>query len=541
MAGIYPTNSPPAVQYVSKHSKGQIAVVENEEQLQKFLKIKSDLPDLKAIIQYVGEPSQKGVLSWSEVMKLGKSLSDDKLNKRISNLSVNQAALLVYTSGTTGNPKGVMLSHDAVTFAARLLGKHTGIGRTEIEKQVQYMPVNHAGASIIGVECMIAVGGQCWFAASDAMRGALVEHFKKIGPTEMCIQVPRIWEKFYENLAPQFKSTKGAKKLLIDWSMKQGMKRSNELMNCNDGSSTLGYKIANKLLFNKIKTALGIEKLAVFYTAGAPLNEEIKEYFSGLDILIRELYGSSESGCLGMAQYPDIKMKRGTIGKAYPEIEVRIHNPDKSGFGDICLRGRSMMMGYLHDKEKTLETLDEDGWLHTGDLGKMDEDGYVILSGRIKEIIITSGGENIGPVQIEDVIKEELPCLSNAMVIGDGRKYLTVLLTFRTVLNMETGIHTDDLDPIAIKWLSENGHSETTTLTQVLSNLSAEISSLASLIQLGLDRANVKAVSNAQKVQKWVVLDRDFSMAMNELTPTLKMKRATIQKMYKDKIDKMYQ
>ena len=185
-------------------------------------------------------------------MTLGKSLPDIELDKRLANLAVNQGAILVYTSGTTGNPKGVMLSHDAVTFAARLLGKQTGIGRKEVERQVQYMPVNHAGASgkkcdltlidqtlgfllqkigltktnnvfflVIGVVCMIAVGGEAHFAASDAMRGALVQHFKKIGPTGACFQVPRLWEKFHENLAPAMKSATGIKKLIIDWSMKQ--------------------------------------------------------------------------------------------------------------------------------------------------------------------------------------------------------------------------------------------------------------------------------------------------------------------------------
>ena len=190
-------------------------------------------------------------------MTLGKSLPDIELDKRLANLAVNQGAILVYTSGTTGNPKGVMLSHDAVTFAARLLGKQTGIGRKEIERQVQYMPVNHAGASgkkcdltlidqtlgfllqkigltktnnvfflVIGVVCMIAVGGEAHFAASDAMRGALVQHFKKIGPTGACFQVPRLWEKFHENLAPAMKSATGIKKLIIDWSMKQVYRNS---------------------------------------------------------------------------------------------------------------------------------------------------------------------------------------------------------------------------------------------------------------------------------------------------------------------------
>jgi len=250
-----------------------------------------------------------------------------------------------------------------------------------------------------------------------------------------------------------------------------------------------------------------------------------------------ELLGSSETGGPQTACLKGPGMRPGSVGRAYPQFETVILNPDSRGIGEIATRGRNVFMGYLWDEEKTKEVIDSEGWVHSGDLGWMDQDGFFYVCGRMKEIIITGGGENVAPVPIEDDIKSQLPeVISQAMLVGDKRKHLAVLLTLRTELDSQ-GQPTDNLHPMVISWL-QSLNSTATSTQEVIDEDSLKV---RAAIKEALDRANKRVVSKAAMVHKYLLLPKDFSMSGGELTPTLKVKRHFVLEKYEERIEEMYQ
>jgi long-chain-fatty-acid--CoA ligase ACSBG len=226
--------------------------------------------------------------------------------------------------------------------------------------------------------------------------------------------------------------------------------------------------------------------------------------------------------------------RTGSTGKAMGGVELKIDNPDEEGNGEICMRGRHVMMGYLFNEEKTKETIDSEGWLHTGDIGRVDDDGFLYITGRIKELIITAGGENVAPVPIEDRMKQECPIVANAMVIGDKKKFLSMLVTLKSEVDPETTVPLDKLTPDAIKILADIG-SNATTVTEAIAD-----EKVKAYITEAMGRANEAAVSRAQKFQKFTILPADFSIPGGELGPTLKLRRPIVVKKYAAEIEAMY-
>lgn len=263
---------------------------------------------------------------------------------------------------------------------------------------------------------------------------------------------------------------------------------------------------------------------------------DTKRYFLSLDIPIIEIFGMSECSGGHSFSVPDA-VSLETIGKGLPGCQTKIRNPDVNGHGELMMRGRHICMGYLDDIDKTFETILEDGWLATGDVAYVDHDGYIFITGRLKEIIITAGGENIPPNYIEQLVKAELPAVSNAFLIGDKKKFLTILISFKTLMAPDTGMPLDDLSEETIKWL-EKLNLNYTKLSEILNGPDPYV---LKAIQEGIDRANKKAISNAQKIQKFRILPHDFSIATGEIGPTMKVKRNVVVDMYKEIIDSMYQ
>ncbi len=432
-AGIYPTNSPEACKYIMENCQANILIAEDSKQLAKFVEFSGELPHLRAAVQWQGEPDKEvrealekdgkiRVLTWEELLKMGKKEEEKALEARLRQLAINECCHLVYTSGTTGAPKGVMLTHDNLTYTSRRLCDIFHLKRRE-ERLVSYLPLSHVAANICDLFVMLSSEGTVYFADKDALKGTLTTTLKEALPT-LFFGVPRVWEKIQEKMLAVGRQNKGFKRQVGNWAKKTGLDFNRNLLNsavaANNNNSPAGgagggsaggasgpqlgtalkYRLANAVVFQKVKAALGLNRCQRFYVAAAPMSRETLEYFLSLDIRILEFYGMSEcSGPQLCNVYETIRI--GTNGRELPGFWHKV-DPDS---GELLARGRHVMMGYLGEEGKTDEVFDEDGWLKSGDIGREDSDGYVTVTGRIKELIITAGGENVPPVVIEDNIK----------------------------------------------------------------------------------------------------------------------------------------
>ncbi|XP_059221208.1 long-chain-fatty-acid--CoA ligase heimdall [Stomoxys calcitrans] len=316
------------------------------------------------------------------------------------------------------------------------------------------------------------------------------------------------------------------------------------------GKPTLSYCLYSYLV-KQCKINLGLDRVKSCFIGGAPVSRELKLFFSCIATPLNECFGLSESS--GIVFYNFQRNLSNAAGKPIGDIEVKIRKINDSEQGEVLMRGRMNFMGYLKDPEKTRETLTKDGWIHTGDLGLLDANGNLVITGRIKELIITAGGENMPPNYIEALIKKELPCLSNAIAIGDRRKYITALLTFKTLTDLDTGLPLDTLLPETLDWLASLG-LHYSSLSEMLhihlpenlrdfdpNGVQVKIDEkLEKALEMGVKRANQLAISNAQRVQYFSVLPHDFSIPTGEIGPTLKSRRQFIEKKYAPIIDKMY-
>ncbi|KAM9360186.1 long-chain-fatty-acid--CoA ligase ACSBG2-like [Symphorus nematophorus] len=531
--GIYTTNSPEACQYVAANCEANILVVENQKQLDKIMQIKDQLPHLKAIVQYKGELQQKApfLYTWAEFMKLGEDVPDEQLNAMIDSLRANECCSLIYTSGTTGNPKGVMLSHDNVTWTARTALAVVDIKPAE-EVIVSYLPLSHVAAQLLDMWMCMCYALTTYFAEPDALKGSLGTTLKEARPT-CFLGVPRVWEKMQEKMKAVGAKAPPTQKKVAGWAKSIGLQYNYSVMN-GENVVPWGFTLANNLVFKKVRAALGLDRCKVCFTGAAPISKETLEYFMSLNIPVMELYGMSESSGPHTISW-NREYRITSCGKVMPGCKTKLDNPDKDGNGEICFWGRHIFMGYLNSSDKTAEAIDQDGWLHSGDLGRHDQHGFLYITGRIKELIITAGGENIPPVPIEDALKAEVPIISNAMLIGDKLKFLSMLLTLKCVVD-NNGDPTDELSPEALDFCQQHG----VTATKVSEIVANKEPAIYKAIQEGVERINARATSNAQKVQKWVILERDFSVGGGELGPTMKLRRPIVVKMYQEKINEMY-
>jgi len=533
-AGIYTTNSADATRYVAEHSRCNIMVVEDEEQLNKIQQMEDRLPELQSIVQYTGFPRSPGVESWESLLEIGRGETDEELNKRLANQATNQACTLVYTSGTTGNPKGVMLSQDNITWTAQR-AHEVYDWRYDHEQIVSYLPLSHVAGTFIDIYLILYGGGTVWFADKMALQGTLLKTLVEAKPT-LFFGVPRVYEKIQEKMTEVAKTNTGLKKKLSEMAKEAALEHHFATFEGKAGGG-LKYKLGKKVVMSKVAKALGFEKTRGFYSSAAPLSEDVFRYFCSLDMPIQELLGSSETSGPQTASTPGPGIRLGSVGKPYPAWDVHVLNPDNTGLGEIATRGRNACMGYLWEEGKTAELIDAEGYVLSGDLGRFNKEGFLFVSGRQKEIIVTAGGENIAPVPIEDQIKEVLKdYIANCLVIGDKRKHLAAILTLRTVLD-EKNQPTNALHPDVKEWAEGLG-VEAETVEELIAEDNPEIKSE---IMDGIKKVNKRAVSNAAKVHKFMIAPQDFSLATGELTPTMKVKRHFVLEKYKKKIDQMYE
>jgi long-chain-fatty-acid--CoA ligase ACSBG len=294
------------------------------------------------------------------------------------------------------------------------------------------------------------------------------------------------------------------------------------------------YFLANKLILSRIKAALGLDQCKGFIYGAAPIKASTVDYFASLDIPILGAYGMSETSAI-VSLNSNHRFDLKSVGFGLSGTDLKIENPDEKGNGEIVFRGRNIMMGYLKNEQATRETIDPQGYLRSGDLGKIDSKGFLFITGRIKELIITAGGENIAPLIIEDNFKEFCPPCSNVMVIGENQKFLCAFVTLKVDVDMAKGVPSNNLTSEARNYLKANLGIEVKTTDEALANEKVQ-----KLVEQAFEKANKKAVSRAAYVRKWKILPVDFSIAGNELTPTLKLKRKVTEKKYQALVDEMY-
>lgn len=497
--GIYPTNTSETCGYILNQANVQIVFVDTLDQLKKYTSIKDNIPTVKCFIvweehtlKHMSLPFTVPVFGWNDFIEFECKYKDNSiniLNDRIKIQEPNNVCCYIFTSGTTGNPKGVMLSHDNLTWTAKSVSDLVEINNND--RIVSFLPLSHIAACMIDIYASLYSGCSVYFAKPDTLKGSLIDTLKKARPT-MFLGVPRVWEKIEEKMRKISKNSSYSKKLVSNAARYIGLKAGLALQ---DGLyNPWGYTIMNKIVFDKVKYSLGLDKCRYMFTGAAPISKNTLNYFLSFGIPICELYGMSECSGPQTISLPIFNnFKIGSCGKAIPGTIIKLTDD-----GEIIFRGRNLFQGYLNNSDSNI---DSDGFLHSGDIGELKDD-FLYIVGRIKEIQITSAGENIATPLIENSIKNNSDIISNVFLIADKRNYLTVLVTL-------------------VPGLIEN----TTNIN---------------LVKNAIDKYNSKAISNAQKVQKFKILPNDFSVDTGELTPTLKVRRSFILNKYNTVIEEMY-
>jgi len=505
-AGIYATNSPAEVQYILGHSEAPLVILENASQWAKVHQVRDELPHLRhAILMRGTRINDPLAMDWDTFMSWGDEVDDGDLDARIAAIEEEQLASLIYTSGTTGPPKAVMLSHRNLASTAQTGADLFSLTTEDI--LLSYLPLSHIAEQMFTIHTGATVGYAVYFAESLTK---LPDNLREVQPT-VFFGVPGVWERFRNRVAERLNEAHGPRRRIADWAQKVGQEATgwrNQGIELS-GSLAAQYRLAERLVFSKVKPLLGFSRTRVAVSGAAPINPEILEFFSGLDVTIYEVYGQSE-GCGPTTFNRPGATRIGTTGQVWPGSEVKI-NTD----GEVLLRGPNVFIGYYKDASATEATL-VDGWLHSGDLGRFDEEGFLTIVGRKKDIIITSGGKNIAPKNIEAALKS-LELIGEAVVIGEGRKYLTALLT---------------LEPEAAQRFAETHQLE----GQVLHNHPQVLAA----IQSEIDEQVNPQFARVEQVKKFAILPQPFSIESGEMTPTLKLKRNIIYKQHLEEIEQMY-
>jgi long-subunit acyl-CoA synthetase (AMP-forming) len=501
--GIYTTSSPEQCSYIAGHSDSNIAIVENAEQLAKFLEIRGELEQLKAIVLMRGEHDDEHVHSWADLLGLGDELDDAQLEARISAQQPDDMCTLIYTSGTTGQPKGVMLSHDNLTWTSASAASTLELDAESVT--LSYLPLSHIAEQVVSIYVPIQKGSCTTFAESMEK---LPDNLREVRPHTF-LGVPRVWEKIQNKMIEAGAQNTGLKKAIAKWARKVGAKAT--IARERGEAPPLAYGLADKLVFSKVKAKLGLDRSVYNVTSAAPISKETLEFFASLGVLINEVYGMSE--CTGPATVSTpYKFRVGWVGWVIPGGELKVAED-----GEICMRGRHVFKGYYKNPEATAETIDADGWLHSGDIGEKSGDFFRITD-RKKDLIITAGGENIAPQMIEGKLKN-IVWVSQAVVVGDRQPFLSALLS----------IEEDKFAAVV-----EQSGSAAKTLEDLATCAKANAWLMKSVIEVNSGLARV------QTIKKIKILPRDLSIEGGELTPTMKVKRKVVAATYAAEIEAFY-
>ncbi len=500
---IYQTNSPEECRYVLENSDAKVVVVEDAEQLAKVAEVRDRLPQLQHAVLMVGEGA--GALSTAELAAKGEAADPALWEQRYSSVTPADICTFIYTSGTTGPPKGCVISHGNYRAMLDMVNETSVIEPGDVS--YLYLPLAHSFALLIQLGSF-DMGATIAYWERDPLK--ILPNLAELKPSYFP-SVPRIFEKIYTAATSGMEKEGGLKKVIFDWSIKVG-KRMREVERAGRKPGFLlsrEYAFADKKVLSKIRGLFG-GNLRLAVSGAAPINPEILRFFGAAGVLVLEGWGMTETSTAATIARPD-DFKVGTIGKPFPGCEVKIAED-----GEILVKGPNVFQGYHKNPEATAETI-VDGWLHTGDIGEVDSEGFIKITGRKKDIIITAGGKNITPANLEAEIKQQ-PLVSQCVVVGDRRPYLVALVT---------------LDPEeAAKYAAENGLPDDPAAL-------ADDADVNAAIMAHVEKVN-ENYARVEQVKKVTILPQDLSQEGGELTPTLKVKRAVVTQKHEDAIEKLY-
>uniref|UniRef100_A0A673TMI7 long-chain-fatty-acid--CoA ligase n=1 Tax=Suricata suricatta TaxID=37032 RepID=A0A673TMI7_SURSU len=541
--GMLSTNSPKACQVIAASSEMDIFVVDNDKQLQKIIQIQGSLKHLKAIVQYKElhppPPSAHPTpcLQWNSFLDLADYVSEDTLNHVIDSQKPNQCCTLVYTLSITGPPKAMMLSHDNITWTTEIIAQSLSY-KSPPEKQevlVSYLPLSYLAAQLLDMWITISVAGTLYFAQSDALRGSLINTLREVKPT-VFYGVPWVWDRLLDTLKTSQLASTPFRRRLDKWAMWLGLRAKKRQM-LEQSHLPLCFGLAKKVTFNQAQRFLGLHRSRQYFNLGMGLSKATTEYFLSLNMPICELYGLPEStGVHTLSHQEDFRLL--SCGKSLPGTYTRTQKENEDGIGDIHVWGRNVFMGYLNDEKRTREKIDLYGWMHTGDLGLLDHDGFLYVLGNEngKEAKATSSGEKINPNPMEQLVKRCIPIVRYVVLVGEGAPYLCALLTLKCQINPDTGEPRNALTSEAVA-LCRQLRSHSTRLSDIIYHKDPVV---MNFISQGINAANAQVTSDSAKIVKWTILETDFSVVGGELGATTELKRANVAKIYQQEIESFY-
>jgi len=507
---IYSTLASNQIQYIADNCKATVAILEDLDFMKRWEEIRSELPNLRYVVLMSGAENYDTVdwvLSWDELLARGTHRlgeDPDVVTRAAAAITPDTLATLIYTSGTTGTPKGVMISHRNVMWTLESLRRAADLDMGQ--RMVSYLPLAHIAERLATHYLGTYLAGQVWYCPNLA---GVLEYIQIAKPT-VFVGVPRVYEKFHSRLQARFAEAEGLKGKILGAALAQNAKRVDAEQEGKSGPPLAG--LLDKIALSKVREGLGMEDVTLAITAAAPINPDLVRFFHTIGVPLFEIYGMSENTGPATATLPGA-MKIGSVGRPLPGVEVRTGED-----GELMMRGGIVTEGYYKLDDATRETFDSEGWLHSGDLARIDEDGYVWIVGRKKEIIITAAGKNIAPAKLETLLGNH-PLISKACMIGDSRKFLSMVIALD---------HEEAPAWAEARGLKYHDLASFSVLPEVQDEVARAVA-----------EAN-ESVARVEQVKKWIVVPDEWTPDSGEVTPSLKLKRRVVLDKYSDQIESMY-
>ncbi|MCP4444159.1 MAG: long-chain fatty acid--CoA ligase [Myxococcales bacterium] len=506
----YPTNTTEQTAHILRNSEAKIAIADTSALLDQYraaVASDSTLSDPQYVCML--DEGDKDATSLDALRAKGKEEIDEELDARTASATPEDTGLLIYTSGTTGVAKGVELDGGGMLAMTESLINHMPDQDLSGYRSVSYLPLCHVAEQMMTNFMHLKTGGEVYFCPTIA---ELKDYLLEVQPT-IFAAVPRVWEKFQAALEAKLGQATGVKAKLASWALKTELAAAEAEMKSGREVQSLQRTLANKLVISKIQAALGLDQIQMAGTAAAPISVDTLRFFASIGLKLQEWYGMSETTGI-VSGNPLGKIRFGTVGLPVSGVEIKIADD-----GEIIAKGRNMTRGYLRMPEKTAELIDEDGWLRTGDLGSFDKDGYLKITGRKKDILITAGGKNVAPAEMESLISP-IPGVAQVVVVGDRQPYLSALITF-DVENLSAFAGVVGAKDLTIEALASN--------EAVQEHLQKQIEEICN-----------SKVARYQTIKKICSLPVEFSVDGGELTPTMKVRRNVVYEKYASEIDSLY-